>query len=340
MSWQESIIGASDSLRVAASALNSASHKLILVTSPDGKLLGTVSDGDLRRAILKGLVLDDPVTVIMNSTYISGREGMPAWELRALMKQNEIDELPIIDGEGHVVNLVSIRQEDPKFKGTFVIMAGGRGVRLMPLTEATPKPMLLVGSKPILEHILISAISQGFSEFVISVNYLSEIIEAHFGDGSKWGISIRYLREDKPLGTAGALSLLPEETPGPILVANGDLITNLDFRSMLQNHLETKSDISIAVRRFELRNPYGVIATNGNYVSSIEEKPTYVSQVNTGIYVLESKTLKTLKPNEFCNMTDVVQNFLDNGKPVAAFPVHESWRDIGTPGDYLSANEM
>jgi dTDP-glucose pyrophosphorylase len=340
MSWQESIIGASDSLRVAASVMNSASHKLILVTSQKGILLGTVSDGDLRRAMLRGLGLDKPVTEIMNSTFIAGRADMSLTEQRALMKLHEIDELPIIDGEGNIVNLVSIRQEEPKFKGTFVIMAGGRGVRMMPLTEATPKPMLLVGSKPILEHILISAISQGFSDFVISVNYLSEVIEAHFGDGSKWGVAIRYLREEKPLGTAGALSLLPEDTPGPILVANGDLITNLDFRSMLQNHTDTKSGISIAVRRFELRNPYGVIATNGNYVSSIEEKPTYVSQVNTGIYVLDSEAVRTLRPNEFCNMTDLVQTFLDTGRRVAAFPVHESWRDIGTPGDYLSANEL
>lgn len=339
MNWQESIISASSSLRDAASVLNSAQHKLILVASSDGKLLGTVSDGDLRRAMLKGILLDDPVSEIMNSNFIYGNEGMSSAEQRALMNRNEIDELPIVDSDGKVLNLVSIRQPDSVFEGTFVIMAGGRGVRLMPLTQTTPKPMLLVGSKPILEHILVSARSQGFNKFVITVNYLSEIIEAFFGDGSKWGVSIEYIREEKPLGTAGALALLPDDTPSPIVVANGDLMTNLDFRAMVANHKETEAVASLAVRRFEVRNPYGVIGTSGGFVSSIEEKPTYVSQVNTGIYVLEKEALSSLKPNEFYNMTDLVQSLLDRGKPVSAFAVHESWVDIGTPGDFMSANE-
>lgn len=340
MSWRENVISDSDSLRAAASAMNSAPHKLILVSSKENKLVGTVSDGDLRRAMLRGVLLDDPVTQIMNTDFIAGHEGMSAAEQRAMMRLHEIDELPIVDSSGAVTNLISIRPVDNEFIGTFVIMAGGRGVRLMPLTETLPKPMLPVGSKPILEHILISAISQGFKDFFISVNYLSEIIEGYFGDGSKWGVSIKYLREETPLGTAGALSLLPQDTPTPIFVANGDLITNLDFSAMIANHIETQSVLSLAVRRYEMRNPFGVIATNGTYVSGIEEKPTYVSQVNTGIYVFGPEALETLKPGEFCNMTDVIQTLIDKGKSIAAFAVHESWMDIGTPGDYLSANEL
>lgn len=340
MNWQDSIISASGSLRDAASVLNSALRKLILVTSPEGRLLGTVSDGDLRRAMLRGILLDAPVTQIMNKDFIAAHEGMSAAEQRAIMRIKKIYELPIVDSSGAVTKLISIRPLDNEFTGTFVIMAGGRGVRLMPLTEILPKPMLPVGSKPILEHILISAISQEFKDFYISVNYLSEVIEGYFGDGSKWGVSIKYLREETPLGTAGALSLLPQGAPTPILVANGDLITNLDFSAMIENHIETQSVLSLAVRRYEMRNPFGVIATNGTYVSGIEEKPTYVSQVNTGIYVLGQEALETLKPGEFCNMTDVIQTLIDKGKPVAAFAVHESWMDIGTPSDYLSANEL
>jgi NDP-sugar pyrophosphorylase family protein len=290
--------------------------------------------------MLEGMSLDDPVIEIMNTNFISGHEGMSAGEQRALMTGNEIDELPIVDNDGKVLNLISIRHPDFVFDGTFVIMAGGRGVRLMPLTQTTPKPMLMVGSKPILEHILISARSQGFKKFVITVNYLSEIIEAYFGDGSKWDVSIDYIREERPLGTAGALALLPDGTSSPIVVANGDLITNLDYRAMVANHKETEAVASIAVRRFELRNPYGVIGTNGGFVSSVEEKPTYVSQVNTGIYVLEKEALSTLGTNEFYNMTDLVQSLLDRGKSVAAFAVHESWVDIGTPSDFISANEL
>ena len=208
----------------------------------------------------------------------------------------------------------------------------------MPLTDNTPKPMLLVGAKPILEHILSSAISQGFEKFVISVNYLGSQIESYFGDGSDLGVSISYLREVEPLGTAGALSLLPKDAPGPIVVSNGDLITNLDYRAMILNHEEADALISMAIRRFQLRNPYGVVVTKGEFVEGIVEKPAYVSQVNTGIYVLASEVLNNLHPNTFLNMTDLVQRALDQKEKVVAFPIHESWMDVGTPQDLKAAN--
>lgn len=338
MNWQKNIVGESDSLRAAATVLNASPYKLVLVCSSEGRLTGTLTDGDLRRGLLGGLSLEDPVTKAMNRSFAAGHLGDPKSELHSLMRKRQIHELPILDKSGSVVDLVTDRPELTPFDGTFVIMAGGRGSRLMPLTGSTPKPMLLVGAKPILEHILTSAISQGFENFVISVNYLGNQIESYFGDGSAWGVSITYLREEEPLGTAGALSLLPRSVPGPIVVSNGDLVTNLDYRAMIQNHEQSGATISVAIRRFELRNPYGVVDTNGEFVEGIVEKPAYVSQVNTGIYVLAPEVLTSLQPNSFLNMTDLVQNALDQNEKVAAFAIHESWMDIGTPQDFQAAN--
>jgi dTDP-glucose pyrophosphorylase len=338
MNWQKNIVGESDSLRAAATVLNASPYKLVLVCSSEGKLTGTLTDGDLRRGLLRGLSLEDSVTKAMNRSFVAGHLGEPKSELHSLMRKRQIHELPILDKSDNVVDLVTDRPELSPFDGTFVIMAGGRGSRLMPLTDSTPKPMLLVGAKPILEHILTSAISQGFENFVISVNYLGKQIENYFGDGSAWGVSITYLREEEPLGTAGALSLLPRGAPGPIVVSNGDLVTNLDYRAMIQNHEQSGATISMAIRRFELRNPYGVVATNGEFVEGIVEKPAYVSQVNTGIYVLAPEVLTSLQPNSFLNMTDLVQNALNQNEKVAAFAIHESWMDIGTPQDFQAAN--
>lgn len=338
MNWQKNIVGESDSLRAAATVLNASPYKLVLVCSSEGQLTGTLTDGDLRRGLLRGLSLEDSVTQAMNRSFVAGNQGEPKAELHSLMRKKQIHELPILDKSGNVVDLVTDRPELTPFDGTFVIMAGGRGSRLMPLTDSTPKPMLLVGAKPILEHILTSAISQGFENFVISVNYLGKQIENYFGDGSAWGVSITYLREEEPLGTAGALSLLPRGAPGPIVVSNGDLVTNLDYRAMIQNHEQSGATISMAIRRFELRNPYGVVATNGEFVEGIVEKPAYISQVNTGIYVLTSEVLTNLQPDTFLNMTDLVQRALDQNERVAAFAIHESWMDIGTPQDFQTAN--
>ena len=338
MNWKKNIVGESDSLRAAATVLNASPYKLVLVCSSEGQLTGTLTDGDLRRGLLRGLSLEDSVTQAMNRSFVAGNQGEPKAELHSLMRKKQIHELPILDKSGNVVDLVTDRPELTPFDGTFVIMAGGRGSRLMPLTDSTPKPMLLVGAKPILEHILTSAISQGFENFVISVNYLGKQIENYFGDGSAWGVSITYLREEEPLGTAGALSLLPRGAPGPIVVSNGDLVTNLDYRAMIQNHEQSGATISMAIRRFELRNPYGVVATNGEFVEGIVEKPAYISQVNTGIYVLTSEVLTNLQPDTFLNMTDLVQRALDQNERVAAFAIHESWMDIGTPQDFQTAN--
>lgn len=338
-SWQDNVVPGNDSLRTAASCLNRAFHKIVLVVSEEGRLIGTLTDGDLRRGLLAGANLEDDVKQWMNKEFISALDSASSLELISQMNAKDIHEIPIVDEFGLVQGLVTDHQSEEAFTGTFVIMAGGRGFRLMPLTESTPKPMLRVGGRPILENILSSAIAQGFRDFVISINYLGDVIENYFGDGSKWGASISYLREDAPLGTAGALALLGPDTLGPVIVANGDLITELDYRAMLRNHDDSGAEISIAVRRFEFKNPYGVVKTIGPFVNSIEEKPSTVSQVNTGVYVLELGALKLIDKGELFNMTDLIQKVLGLGSKVAAFPIHEAWMDIGTPGDLREANE-
>lgn len=337
-SWQDNLVWETASLREAAQTLNRVLHKIVLVVSSDSTLVGTLTDGDLRRGLLAGANLEDEVQKWMNRSFISVVDSASNLDLVSQMKAKDIHEIPIIDATGKVQGLVTDHQSEEAFNGTFVIMAGGRGIRLMPLTESTPKPMLRVGGRPILENILTSAIAQGFREFVISINYLGNVIEGHFGDGSKWGARISYLKEEAPLGTAGALSLLGKDTKGPIIVANGDLITDLDYRAMLRNHAESKAAISMAVRRFEYKNPYGVVQTSGRFVVSIEEKPTTVSQVNTGVYVLEKSVLESLNKGVFYDMTDLVQRALSESAKVAAFPIHESWIDIGTPSDLREAN--
>ena len=338
-SWQDNVVSGNDSLRTAASCLNRALHKIVLIVSEEQRLIGTLTDGDLRRGLLAGANLEDEVTTWMNENFISALDSASSLELISQMKAKDIHEIPIVDELGLVKGLVTDHQSEETFSGTFVIMAGGRGLRLMPLTDSTPKPMLRVGGRPILENILSSAIAQGFRDFVISINYLGDVIENYFGDGSKWGASISYLREDSPLGTAGALSLLGPDTPGPIIVTNGDLITDLDYHAMLRHHDDSGAEISIAVRRFEFKNPYGVVKTVGSFVNSIEEKPSTISQVNTGVYVLELGALNHLEKGQLFNMTDLIQKVLGLGSKVAAFPIHEAWMDIGTPGDLREANE-
>lgn len=338
--WDGNQINERDSVRTAASTLNRVEHKIVLVVSSEQILVGTMTDGDLRRAMLEGANLDDKVSKWVNKDYVSATDSASNLELISKMKSRDIHEIPILDLAGRVQGLVTDRQSETTFDGTFVIMAGGRGTRLMPFTESTPKPMLTVGGRPIIENILTSAIGQGFREFVISINYLGDSIEGYFGDGSKWGASISYLKEESPLGTAGALSLLEETTKGPIIVVNGDLVTDIDYRALISNHQRVEAEISMAVRRHEYTNPYGVVVTSGQLVVAIEEKPTSVSQVNTGVYVVEARAISAYVPkSQFFNMTDVVDKALEAGSKVAAFLLYEAWMDIGTPHDLREANK-
>ncbi len=220
-----------------------------------------------------------------------------------------------------------------------VVMAGGKGVRMLPYTESCPKPMLLVGGKPILQRILERAREDGFLNFAISIHYLGDVIESYFGDGTSFGVSITYLREDSPLGTAGCLGLLPERPESPLVVTNGDVLTGIRYSEMLDFHERYQAVATMAVRQYEIRNQFGVVKTKGVDFDGFEEKPVYRSQINAGVYVLSPEALSLIEPGHHCDMPTLFDRVLKSGSRAVVYPVHESWLDVGRPDDYILANE-
>lgn len=332
-------------LRQALACLNDNRRGIVLVTDPERRLLGTITDGDLRRAFLEGLDLDQPVSRVLatkqSSPYskpiTAPLDSDPAYLLR-LMRQHGIRQIPLLDPEGGVADLASLDSlvAELELPLKAVIMAGGYGTRLRPMTENLPKPMLPVGDKPLLEHTLGQLKRAGIRQVSLATHYLGEKIAEHFGDGHGLGVEISYLCEDQPLGTAGALGLL-EETQEPLLIINGDILTTVDFRAMLDYHRQHRAAITVAVRKYDLAVPYGVVETEGGLVRGLTEKPVYNFFVNAGIYLLEPGGLCQLEPGQRMDMTDLVERLLTAGQTVASFPIIEYWLDIGTPGDYQRA---
>lgn len=312
---------------------------MALVADTDMQLRGVLSDGDVRRSILKGLDLDGPVFQAMNAHPKTGSVHTPRVEVLAMMRRFTFHHLPLIDDKGRLAGLATLDD----FMGVVerdnwvVLMVGGLGSRLRPLTDACPKPMLRIGGRPILESILDSFLEQGFRRFYFSVNYMAEVIKEYFGDGSKWGAHIMYLHETERLGTAGALSLLPEKPKAPLVVMNGDLITKANFVAMLDFHAEHKAAATMAVREYDLQVPYGVVKVNGAKITAIEEKPVHRFFVNGGIYVLEADALDIIPPNTFFDMPSFFQDLESRGHTAAAYPLREYWLDIGRLEEYERA---
>jgi len=251
-------------------------------------------------------------------------------------------QIPIVDNNGVIVGLETLRQLTKKhtFDNTVFLMAGGFGKRLSPLTDNVPKPLLKIGSKPILENILNNFISSGFHNFYISTHYKAEMVQEYFGDGSNWGVTIKYVYEDTPLGTAGSLSLLPKESLKlPILVMNGDLLTNIDFKELLYFHMQGKNDATMCVREYDFQVPYGVIKSNKGYVSAIEEKPIHQFFINAGIYVLNPSILDMIKEGSCLDMTELLEKKIKDSGQVEMFAVHEYWLDIGQLDQFKQAQK-
>jgi dTDP-glucose pyrophosphorylase len=338
--WKKTLIGPGSSLREAVEVIDAAGLQIALVVDEDGRLLGTVTDGDVRRAILRGDPLEDPVARVMNENATTARAQDDRETLLALMRRRRLHQIPILDAKWRVVGLEvldDLLKPQPK-TNPVVLMAGGLGTRLRPLTEDIPKPLLQVGPKPILETILDSFIEYGFRHFYVSVNYKAEMIEAHFGDGSRWGVQIEYLREEEPLGTAGALSLLPELPTEAMFVMNGDLVTRLNFAHLLDFHAEHDSMATMCVREYEMQVPYGVIRTQSHRIIDIHEKPTERYLVNAGVYVLQPETLALIPRGQFFDMPDLFRRLLEQGEEPAVFPVREYWADIGRVAEFHEAN--
>ncbi len=305
----------------------------------DGKLRGTVTDGDIRRGILQGTSLEDCISKVMNENPTAAPVSMPKKDLKKLMLEKRIHQLPLVDQEGNVVDF--LREADIDLivekHNPVVIMAGGLGTRLGSLTENCPKPLLKVKGKPILEHILNKCISHKLKDFYFSVNFKSEMIEEYFGDGSKWNVNIKYLKENKKLGTAGALSLLNHPGDLPVLVMNGDLLTDINLSELIRFYNKREEDALMCVRNYESQIPYGVIKTNDSLIVTIEEKPVNAYFVNAGIYILDRKVFQFIPKNKAFDMTELFKKLMDEKYRVGVFPIHEYWQDVGQIQDLESA---
>lgn len=338
--WKKVLVSPDTSIREVIRIIDQGALKIALVVNEDNHLLGTVSDGDIRRGILKGCALEERVQEIMTSTPTVVGQNEEREKILSLMRQKQLYQIPVVDASGQLVGLEIIDSllAPPVRDNWVVLMAGGLGSRLKQLTTDTPKPLLKVGDKPILETILSNFIEYGFRRFYVSVNYKSEMIETHFGDGSRWEVDIVYLREDQKLGTAGALALLPEKPVDPVLVMNGDVLTNVNFQQLLDFHLEHKAAATMCVREYDFQVPYGVVKVDQHRITSIEEKPVQRFFVNAGIYVLQPGVLELIPKGAPIDMPALFDKLLAFGHETAVFPVREYWLDIGRISDYERAN--
>jgi dTDP-glucose pyrophosphorylase len=340
---EQLLISPDSSILAALEAISKGAKQIVLVVDENRKLLGTVTDGDIRRGLLRTLPLEAKVSEVMNPNPHTASPDEDASEVMTREAAHLIRNVPVVDADGIVVGLLT--DEDrlvAKIQSTpVVLMAGGKGVRLHPLTIDTPKPMLKIGDTPIIEIIIRNLRRQGFRKIYISVNYLAEVIENHIKDGAWLDVEVEYLREDQPLGTAGAIAQLNGTMTEPFLVMNSDLLTKTDFRQLVKNHKKTDAAATLGVREYSFQIPYGVVNLNGDAVESISEKPTHRSLVSAGIYALSPEALKLANVGEYCDMPTLLDRLRETGEKVVAFPIHESWLDIGRFDDLeLARNNM
>ena len=339
--WRKTIVGVDGSVADAIAALDRGALQICLVLAADGVLVGTITDGDVRRGLLGGTPLNGPLSSIMRRTPLVALAGDTPAHMLDLMRQRDIRQLPVVDAAGRVTELVLLERllaAPAKRDNLVVLMAGGMGTRLRPLTEDTPKPLLKVGSKPILETIIETFAAQGFHRFAIAVNYKAEMIKAHFEDGDNWGVDISYIEESQRLGTAGPLSLLPERPELPMVVMNGDLLTKVDFPALLDFHAESGADATMCVREYDFQVPFGVVDIKDHRITGLVEKPVHSVFVNAGIYALSPVLLDLLPKGAFFDMPDLFTTAIAQGRTTVAFPVREYWMDIGRIDDFERAN--
>lgn len=338
--WRTCLLSCESNVQDAIRCLDVSGLQIALVTDVNGRLLGTATDGDIRRGLLRGVTLADPVTMIMHTDPLIVPPTLDRSMVLQLMQANKIHQLPVVDDGRRVLDL-HVWNELQSSSGTrpnlMVVMAGGQGVRLRPHTENCPKPMLLVGDKPMLEHIIVRASREGFSHFAIAVHYLGHMIEEYFSDGSRWGVRIDYVRELEPLGTGGALSLLSPRPEHPFLVTNGDVLTDVRYSEILDFHERHAATATMAVRSHEWQHPFGVVKTQGVDIVGFEEKPVYRSHVNAGVYVIEPRALDALVPNERCDMPTLFGRIQNSSGRAIVYPMHEPWLDVGRPVDLEQA---
>ena len=338
--WKQVLIKPEVSILKAIEIIDTTSLQIALIVDENNRLLGTVTDGDVRRAILKGIPLDTEVGRIMNQNPTVGGAGETRDSIMELMKAKQLRQIPLVDHNGCVIGLDIWDEliEVKHHENLVVLMAGGLGTRLGELTMECPKPLLKVGNKPVLETVLQNCMEYGFSRFYVSVNYKSHMVKDYFGDGSRWGVQIKYLEENKRLGTAGALALLTEPTSLPLLVMNADVLTKINLKHLMEFHAEHKSVGTMCVREYEFQVPYGVVQIDNHRLTAILEKPIQRFFVNAGIYVLNPESIDVIPKNTFFDMPTLFEKLVARNSETAVFPIHEYWLDIGRMDDFEKAN--
>ena len=340
--WSEVTLKISDSLETAIKVLQDGGLQIALVVDKKGKLLGTITDGDIRRVLIKHLGMDCLVEKVMNDSPETALNSDIPDLIMSKMKSKSLLHIPIVDENNILIGLETIQHltYSKRYDNPVFLMAGGFGTRLLPLTEEIPKPLLDVGSRPILETIIVRLSKAGFYNFYISTHYKAEKIKEYFGDGSAWNIKIEYVNEEKPLGTAGSIGLLPKNLPKlPILMMNGDVLTEVNFEHLLTFHQQQKGIATMCIREYDVQIPFGVVNVERQQVKSIVEKPIEKYFVNAGIYVLEPELVNKVNPNTPIDMPNLLEKQIKEGKSVSIFPIHEYWLDIGHMKEYESAHD-
>jgi dTDP-glucose pyrophosphorylase len=341
--WHKATLTDKASIKDAIENLITSSLQIIVIVDSKNILLGVVNDGDIRRGILRGLELGDSIKEIINYKPLVVDENVSPNEVIQLMNINHFIAIPIVDKNRYVLglHLLSEITQPVEILNQVIIMAGGKGERLLPKTKDCPKPLLPINGKPMLEHIILKAKNEGFYRFVIAVHYLGDMIKEYFGDGGDWGIEIEYLNEDEPLGTAGAISLLKDKPKLPVIVTNADIVSDITYSRLLDFHNQHKEVYAtMGVRLYETTHPFGVVNTDGVDIVSFEEKPILRSNVNAGVYILEPSTLDYLKKNQYCDMPLLFNRLKQKNLRTIVYPIHEAWKDIGHLEEYNNANNI
>lgn len=339
--WRKTLLSPEATLRDAISNMNGSTAQIVLIALQDGSLVGTLTDGDIRRGLLRGHGLESKVSALVNSNPVVVPPGLGHDAVLKLMQANRLHQLPVVDAERHIVGLHLLDEliNPGERKNLMVIMAGGMGVRLRPHTETCPKPLLPVGGKPMLEHIILRARDDGFGRFVLAIHYLGHMIEEYFGDGSRLGVEISYLREERPLGTAGAIGLMHQSPETPFIVTNGDVLTDIRYGELLDFHCRHSACATMAVRLHEWQHPFGVVHIKGVDIVGFEEKPVMRTHINAGVYVLEPAALKQLEPGAHCDMPALFARLQDASERTIVYPMHEPWLDVGRDEDLRRARD-
>ena len=339
--WKKLVVDRDSSILNTVEVIDKCSAQVAVALENDGRLAGIITDGDVRRAILKGVELTQPVESIMKTECQVVLTDTPPDEILETMRRKGLRHMPLVDNNGimrgmmHFNDFVSMQT----FDNPVVIMAGGLGTRLYPLTENCPKPMLKVGDKPMLHTIIENFSNQGFSNFHLSVNYKAEMVKDYFKDGEHLGVSIDYIEETTPLGTAGALSLIKGKFSSPMIVINGDVLTKVNFQNLIEFHTALNSMATMCIRDYDLQVPYGVVEVDHYAIKRIQEKPVHKHFVNAGIYVLSPDALELIPDNQFFDMPDLFDALLKVEKIVTSFPIREYWVDVGRRDDFDKAND-